>query len=138
MLGRLRGEQRETGYTRRGRQTDGNKAIWKFDPRTDGLVKREIVICEALAPLSRRNSRRVVSSNQFGDSRDVAGIWDGRIRIDAEEEEGLRFFPAMLNRRSLRSWDLWINSHDRAGLAECHKDTTIDKPRLHTILNIVS
>ena len=79
-------------------------------------MKREIVICEALAPLSRRNSRRVVSSNQFGDSRDVAGIWDGRIRIDAEEEEGLRFFPAMLNRRSLRSWDLWINSHDRAGL----------------------
>ena len=99
-------------------------------------MKREIVICEALAPLSRRNSRRVVSSNQFGDSRDVAGIWEGRIRIDAEEE-GLRFFPAMLNRRSLRSWDLRINSHARAGLAECHKDTTIDKPRLHTILNIV-
>ena len=49
-------------------------------------MKREIVICEALAPLSRRNSRRVVSSNQFGDSRYVAGIWDGRIRIDAEEE----------------------------------------------------
>ena len=31
------------------------------------------------------------------------------------------FPPAMLNRRS---WDLRFNSHDRAGVPKCHKDTT--------------